>query len=152
MSTVLNKTIQEKILARCIPEPNTGCWLWCTRTDGAGYGKFVFMGTEYRAHRLSFAAFKSDPSGSFVCHKCDTPACVNPDHLHLGDAKTNVQERGARKRSFVRDFWPKIMLTPELVREIRASEKSSKLLSKELGTSPKTIVRVRKFQTWKNVT
>ena len=80
------------------------CWLWIGgKTDG-GYGMFIdgmkIVG-ERRAHRISYCLHHntkiSDPS-AFVCHSCDNPSCVNPEHLWLGDNLSNVADRVAKGR------------------------------------------------------
>ncbi len=85
---------------RYIPEPNSGCWLWDGTPFGAmGYGYFRYKGSVV-AHRASWRIHNGEiPSGIFVCHKCDNPACVNPDHLYLGTAKDNVRDREVRGRT-----------------------------------------------------
>jgi len=63
-------------------ELNTGCWLWSGSQGRGGYGKFSTGNSVSKsAHRWSFETFKGQvPAGLVVCHKCDTPACVNPAH------------------------------------------------------------------------
>ena len=60
-----------------------------------GYGVIKYGGDTYRAHRLCFILYNKI-SGleveQFVCHSCDNPSCINPDHLWLGDAKSNNQD------------------------------------------------------------
>lgn len=87
-----NADMQNYILERSIPEPTTGCWLWNMSLDQDGYGRASFKDMKTPAHRISYFAFKGDFKSFMVCHKCDTPACVNPDHLWLGTAKDNMRD------------------------------------------------------------
>jgi hypothetical protein len=53
-----------------------------------------------RAHRVAYElAVGPIPEGKHICHTCDTPACVNPKHLYVGDPATNGRDRAARGRS-----------------------------------------------------
>ncbi|SRR6266581_69653 len=74
-----------------------GCWLWTgsTRTNGGGqkYGRTWDKGRGISAHRKSYQlAFGSIPTGLHILHKCDTPLCVNPQHLFAGTPKDNMQD------------------------------------------------------------
>lgn len=84
------------------PTPN-GCLEWQGRLDRAGYG-LVGRGDK-RAHRVAYAFAKGDPSGMFVCHSCDNPRCINPDHLWLGTPGDNMRDARDKKR------FPKMLLT-----------------------------------------
>ena len=69
-----------------------GCWLW-VGGKGNGYGYVWHDNRTKRAHRVSWEmAYGPIPLGLFVCHKCDTPLCVRPDHLFLGTAKDNIED------------------------------------------------------------
>jgi len=76
-----------------------GCWLWTAAQNRAGYGVLNRDGIATLAHRISYE-FQHGPisGGLHVCHHCDTPACVRPDHLFLGTDATNAADRDAKRR------------------------------------------------------
>ncbi len=76
-----------------------GCIVFTGLKSNRGYGKIKFKGKDYRAHRLSYIIKNGEiPSSIFVCHKCDNPPCINPDHLFLGTAKDNALDRKNKGR------------------------------------------------------
>jgi len=66
------------------------CWNWLGGADDRGYGVFKVNKKMWRASRLSWFFHHEDPKDLFVCHKCDVPWCVNPDHLFLGTHHDNI--------------------------------------------------------------
>ncbi|PXV54182.1 HNH endonuclease [Dyella jiangningensis] len=92
-----------------IPVPECGCWLWLGARDPDGYGKLGIHGRNMiRAHRLFYAFHKGPiPVGMQVCHKCDTPLCVNPDHLFLGSNTDNAVDRERKNRGRFKNHPPK---------------------------------------------
>lgn len=87
------KAVKVSLIKNSMPEPNSGCWLWIGGGTGeCGYGLLnnrIFK----QAHRASYAIFKGEiPEGMCVCHKCDTPACINPDHLFIGTHLDNMRD------------------------------------------------------------
>ncbi|SRR6266446_4043470 len=73
------------------------CWLWIGAKTTHGYGIIHFIYRGYAAHRISYWIYKQycqsdllDQTKILVCHKCDSPACINPSHLFLGSAQDNT--------------------------------------------------------------
>lgn len=92
----------EYFFDRITPEPNTGCWLWTGRQSPRGYGDMT-NGRQghYPAHRFSYEQLVAPvPSwdGLMCCHRCDTPACVNPQHLFVGTRSDNMRDAGRKGR------------------------------------------------------
>lgn len=75
------------------------CWFWLGRIDGKGYGKFRLNGKEYGTHRIALKLSGIDITDKFVLHKCDTPLCVNPNHLKAGTHQENMAEMKAKGRA-----------------------------------------------------
>jgi hypothetical protein len=87
-------------------EISNDCWLFLKGKDKKKYGRFYIGRKSLGAHRVSYLIFKGDiDDGLCVCHTCDIPSCVNPDHLWLGTNKDNVNDReikGRNKTPFVK--------------------------------------------------
>lgn len=82
------------------PVTDCGCYLWSAATNAKGYGKFSIGPQKWvLAHRYAYERAKGSlPPGVIVCHKCDNPSCVNPDHLFSGTHKDNAKDRDSKNR------------------------------------------------------
>ena len=79
-----------------------GCWEWTSYTDRDGYGQLGRGGRASRhdqAHRISWELhFGKIPAGLLVCHHCDNPSCVRPDHLFISTPLGNMRDMDTKKR------------------------------------------------------
>lgn len=134
--------------SRYIPEPNSGCWLWVGATDSDGYG--VTAGG-MKAHRESFARHRYSPGTKWVLHKCDTPSCINPDHLYCGTVVENSADRNNRGRTAKGSRQRAAKLTDDLVRKIRNDNRPTSVIAKECGVTPRVIHLVKNRMAWRHV-
>lgn len=131
------------------------CWLWLPGKLFT-YGKFL----NTTAHRAAYELFVGPvPDDLYVCHRCDTPRCVNPTHLFLGTPQDNQLDRRSKGRHGedhhpFGDGHPLAKLTEADVREIRqrvgAGENFSEL-AREYGVSNVTLRAAARGDTWKHL-
>jgi len=109
-----------------------GCWIWTGAKGRRGYGRFW---TEHRksiaAHRFSYETFVgSIPMGLFVCHHCDNPPCVRPDHLFIGTRSDNIQDSIKKGRFSSGENHVMCKLSDNQVAEIRELRSQGMIITK----------------------
>ena len=128
---------------------DSGCWQWRAHTDKDGYGVLPGDRKNTRAHRLSYELHKGQISDGFViCHHCDNPGCVNPDHLFVGTSKDNAQDALQKGRAYVGEKNGRSKLTKENIKEILSSELNGVQLAQKFGVTRSTINRVKRREAW----
>jgi len=129
-----------------------GCWIWQTSTRGRDpkrqYGRHWANDKSINAHRFSYIIYHGQiPNGIYVCHKCDIPLCVNPEHLFLGTHKDNMKDMTKKNRAYkgrgeAKHWLSK--LTNVQAEEIRKNLLSQSKLAKIYGVSQTTIGRIKR--------
>lgn len=100
---------------------NKDCWEWTGSRDRFGYGWFRMNQKSIKAHRASYILHKGDiPKGkgyhgTCVCHSCDNPSCVNPNHLWLGTITDNNRDAIKKGR--------KVYTIPPIIRKLTDIQK-----------------------------
>ena len=89
----------ESFLARVKIEDN-GCWVWTGAKNSQGYGILGLAGSFWLAHRAAWFMHTGIKPEQCVCHHCDNPPCVNPDHLFLGTQGDNTRDMERKGRSY----------------------------------------------------
>jgi hypothetical protein len=137
------------------------CWIW-TGAKSCGYGYLTRRDREpqrgLRANRAAYELFiGSIPKGMDVCHRCDNPACVNPDHLFLGTAKDNMTDCVAKGRMPRGSQRKSAKLTLEQVQEIRRLYKRGSFefggyaLARRYGVGHSTVWDIVHNRKWKSI-
>ena len=78
------------------------CWIWFGTKDKDGYGKIKINRKTLRAHRVIFSLFHDGMDlqpNQLLCHTCDNPSCVNPNHLFIGTEQDNSNDMVKKGRS-----------------------------------------------------
>jgi hypothetical protein len=138
----------DRIFALSMPEPNSGCWLWMgAYSRKSGYGSIGYGGKVCRVSRVvvELVTGKPVPAHLLACHRCDNPACVNPDHLFLGTDSDNVHDCIAKGRHVAptRERSGKSKLTQQQVDDIRRSPLPARQLAAAYGVHRNTIFSLR---------
>lgn len=133
------------------------CWNWLYSKNEYGYGHFYYNGKTFTASRLAWKLTNGEiPLGLEVCHICDNPACVRPQHLYLGTHKENMRESFRKKRSRIPglkgEAHYKTKLTLEQVEEIRSEctkGVQQKFFALKYDLSPSAICSIVRERNWK---
>lgn len=146
LSNLLNKNTKK----------TDGCWLWTSSRSKHGYGHLRWKNKYISAHRASYMLFHGEIQKNLVvCHKCDNPPCVNPDHLFIGTRKDNMQDMIKKGRAhFVAQYnHPMKKINFDIAEKIRMliknKEKSICEISKEFNLSKDYIYNIKNNKVWK---
>lgn len=140
-------------MEKVMPEPNTGCWIWMNFCNPKGYGMFhVISGKSMRlSHCVSHELFKGEiPKGLLVCHHCDNPFCVNPEHLFLGTNLDNIKDKVRKGRQLNKNLKLSNQDAIEMVTRFKNGENATDL-AEEYGIYRATVYSIAYGKSRKNL-
>lgn len=151
---------------RKLRKMTNGCWIWLgAKTKRInGYGLVTLrINKKYKttsAHRVAYTLYCGPiPDGLDVCHRCDNPPCVNPDHLFVATRKKNLSDmrhKGRARHPFGENH-ARAKLSSEDVKNIRSEyrpylrDRSGRALARKYNVHPSTINLIIKNKNWKNI-
>jgi hypothetical protein len=161
----------DSLLARTVLEEDTGCMLWTGPRTRTGYAKSSMWNKTINVHRYIGLAnlFQDKETDEFqiydlyndaslvVMHTCDVRHCVNPQHLHIGSQKENMQDAVEKGRLVVRRGEASNLssLTEEQVISIREEGASGlysqSAIARRYGISQQQVSRIVNKQRWSHL-
>lgn len=138
------------------PVLKTKCWIWSGARQKSGHGVFRLGQQKVPAGKAALILTGSVvPDDLHVCHHCDIPACVRPEHLFLGTDRDNYMDMYSKKRHVHGASHPAALLTDESVKKILEdylAGASVKALAKKNKIEVSTISAIVCGKTWKHIT
>ena len=145
------KSFEERLERHIERLPESGCWIWMGATLENGYGKVRYAEMKSAlAHRASYSYYKGGLSkDKYVCHTCDIPSCVNPNHLFLGTPTENQQDSKRKGRAIRATF----KLEKSKIYEIKSyltHGYSQKEIANLFGISQSMVSMINTKKAWSN--
>lgn len=149
----------ERFWGHAQPKGANECWPWHGARNVGGYGAANRHAINVPAHRMSYEInIGPIADGMKICHTCDNPPCVNPEHLFTGTQQDNLRDmerKGRRSGGALRgEHNPASKLTEESVRDIRAALSSGVIqrdLADKYGVTQAVISQIKRRASWKHV-
>jgi hypothetical protein len=122
-----------------IQKQEQGCWIWNGALSDKGRAHMRIGDKIYYASRIAyFLHHNVDPGSRFVLHDCDNGACVNPNHLFLGNDEDNMKDMVSKGRdrqpNNANENHGMCKYSNELVEQVRADYATGNYTQKQLAS------------------
>lgn len=136
------------------------CWEWTASKHYKGYGEFSWSvngkTVKNKAHRLSYIFYKDGTelkTDDFICHHCDNPICVNPEHLFKGTNQDNVDDKmkkGRHKTPKGEKHWASKLNSKDVktIKELIDNGERTSIIANKFNVNPSTICDIKSGRTW----
>ena len=156
-TTYKNASLEEKLRLGAPPGRPEECWEWQRSLTSRGYPRTSHRGVRtIMVHRLAYEVHKGPvPPGISVCHKCDNPKCVNPNHLFLGTVTDNQRDKFWKGRHPHCGTHGRARMTDDEARMVRATAKCPddyRRFARQFGVGYGTIYNLVRGNSWKRLT
>lgn len=150
------KSARQRILDSSKLNLVSGCWEWQNILCPNGYGQMLILKKRKMPHRVAYEEFVGPiPNGLFVCHRCDNPACCNPEHLFLGTQQDNMDDKVSKGRQSRGSKHCRAILTeldiPKILDMLNSGMFSANV-GELFGVSGAIIRDIRLGRAWRHVT
>lgn len=127
-----------------------GCWIWIgSVSKRTGRPRLKVSCKTTAAHRASYEAFVGKiPPMKMVCHTCDNPLCVNPDHLFVGTGSENMKDCKNKGRNYHGDRHHRAKLRSTDIDMIVDSDLPVAALALKFNVALSTIYRAKSGKSW----
>lgn len=148
------KAVRDRFMSKVVVDAAAKCWTWTGSCTQAGYGRFGWSHPRLTilAHRASLLIFRGLNAGqSLVCHRCNNPRCVNPDHLFVGTNAESMDNARRKGRTLQGRRNPLAKLTDGVIHAIRNDPRPQRSIAADYGVSQDTIHNVKARKRWAHI-
>jgi len=152
-------TAPDRFWSKVDRKSDSECWHWMGHKSPLGYGRFTYQrGKTQQATRIAWFLWHGEfpPANLQVCHSCDNPPCVNPNHLWLGTGKENMEDMARKGRAHPSglkgEAHPRARLTEADVLAIYNSPESSRSLAQKYGVTQTAVFWIKSGRNWSHLT
>lgn len=139
------------LLLRRSAKGEGGCLIWQGCCSGNGYPAVGYQGRQWGAHRLVWALTRGviPDAEIHICHTCDNPKCINPEHLFAGTCRENMKDKVSKGRQAYGVRNGRAKLSESQVQEIIRDDRPKRVIAREYGVSDTMIRYIKSGKSWR---